>query len=231
MRKPVLAAVTLLGTLLPTLAQEAARTPTGVPPRFGLPVRAKTFPQGTAKDALRSAIEAAEKNEYTYLLAHLMDPQFVDARLTDRARQLEPFVEVELAKLREYQKANPDRVPRESRVPDDPGAFRAYAANEARTRAFRQLVRDVTDKLTDDPQSLKDLRRFLREGTFTDVAGGVRVTLADVKDRSVFLRQIGDRWFVENRQVEEGKKEPEEKKTPEDKKGTNEKKGPEEKKP
>jgi hypothetical protein len=224
MRKPVLAAVALFGAVLLAWGQEAPRVLTEVPPRFGLPVRPKTFPQANAKEALQSAIDAAEKREYTYLLAHLMDPQFVDGRLADRARQLEPLVEVELARLREYQKANPDRVARENRVPDDPAEFRAFAAREARTRAFRQIVRDVTDKLTDDPQSLKDLRRFLREGTFTDVAGGVRVTLTDVKDRSVFLRQIGDRWFVENRQVEEGKTAPEEKKGPEDKKGTEEKK-------
>jgi hypothetical protein len=219
MRKPVLAAITLLVTALLATAQEGPKITTDVPPRYGVPVRAKTFPQNTAKDALRSAIEAAEKNEYTYLLAHLMDPQFVDTRLADRAKQLEPTVEVELARLREYQKANPDRVARENRVPDDPLQFRAYAAREARTRAFRQLVRDVADKLTDDPQALKDLRRFLREGTFADVSGGARVTLADVKDRSVFLRQIGDRWFVENRQIEEAKKEPEEKKAPDEKKG------------
>jgi hypothetical protein len=218
MRRPVLAAVALLATALLAAAQEAPKVLIEIPPRFGQPARLKTYPQGTAKDALRSAIEAAEKSEYTYLLAHLIDPQFVDNRLAERARQLEPAVEVEFAKLREYQKANPDRVARESRVPDDPVAFKEFAAREARTRALRQIVRDTTDKLADDPQSLKDLRRFLREGTFTDVAGGVRVTLSDVKDRSVFLRQIGDRWFVENRQVEEAKKEPEEKKGPEEKK-------------
>jgi len=212
MRKPVLAAVALLGATLLAAAQEAPRAPADVPPRFGVPVRPKTYPQNTAKDALRSAIEAADKREFTYLLAHLMDPQFVNARLADRAKQMEPLVEVELARLREYQKANPDRVAREDRVPDEPNLFRAFAAREAGTRAFRQLVRDVADKLNDDPQAIKGLRRFLREGTFADVPNGVRVTLPDVKDRSVFLRQIGDWWFVENRQVEEGKKEPEDKK-------------------
>lgn len=217
MRRPALAAVALLAAVLSASAQNAPKSATDTPTRFGLPARPKTFPQGTAKDALRSAIEAAEKNEYTYLLAHLIDPQFVDARLVDRAKQLEPAVEVELANLRKYQKANPDRVARENRVPDDPGEFKAYTADEARTRAFRQLVRDTTDKLVDDPQALKDLRRFLREGTFTDVAGGVRVTIPEVKDRSVFLRQIGDRWFVENRQVEDARKEPAEKKEPEKK--------------
>lgn len=218
MRKPVLAAVTLLASTVLASAQEAPKAPGDVPPRFGAPARLKTYPQATAKDALRSAIEAAERNEFTYLLAHLMDPQFVDTRLVERAKQLEPGVEVEMGKLREYQKANPDGIARENRVPDDPGLFRAFAAREAQTRAFRQLVRDVADRLGDDPQALKDLRRFLREGTFTDVAGGSKVTLGDVKERAVFLKQIGDRWFVENRQAEDGKKEPEGKKEPDEKK-------------
>lgn len=214
MRQPVLAAVTLVAAALLASAQDAPKAPTDAPPRFGIPARLKTYPQTTAKDALRSAIDAAERNEYAYLLAHLMDPQFVDARLVERARQLEPGVEVEFGRLREYQKAHPDGVTRDNRVPDDPLLFREFAAREARTRAYRQLVRDAADKLTDDPQALKDLRRFLREGTFTDVAGGARVTLPDVKERSVFLKQIGDRWFVENRQVDDAKKDP----APEEKK-------------
>src|SRR5439155_22887318 len=170
---------------------------------------------------LQSAIEAVEGGQYAYLLAHLMDPQFVDARVADRAKQLEPGVEVELAKLRESQKQNPVGIAPEARVPDDPIQFRAMAAREARTRAFRLLVRDVQDKLTDDPTLLKDLRRFLREGTVADQPGGARVGLADVKDRAVFLKQLDGRWFVENRQSDEKaepKKEPEEKKGPEDKK-------------
>ena len=49
----------------------------------------------------------------------------------------------------------------------------------ARERAFPLLVGDVKEKLADDPQVLKDLRRFYREGTFDE---GGRVTLPDVKD-------------------------------------------------
>jgi hypothetical protein len=221
MRRAAIAACTLLGAAVLASAQEAPRVSTEPQARFGVPVRLKTFPQNTAKDALRSAVEAAEKNEYAYLLAHLMDPQFVDGRLADRAKQLEPGIEVELARLREFQKRNPGGIAPEARVPDDPTLFRAMAAREARTRAFRQLVRDVQDKLTDDPQVLKDLRRFLREGAVADQPGGARVGLTDVKDRAVFLKQVGDRWFVENRQADEKgepRKEPEEKKGPEDKK-------------
>ena len=220
MRRAATAACALIGATVLASAQEAPRVTTQVQPRYGVVPRLKSFPQDTPQKALRSAVEAAERGEYAYLLAHLMDPQFVDARVADRGKQLEPGIEVELAKLRESQKQNPGGIPPEARVPDDPTLFRAMAVREARTRAFRQLVRDMQDKLTDDPTVLRDLHRFLREGTVADQPGGARVGVADLKDRAVFLKQIDGRWFVENRQADEKAapgKEPE-KKAPEDKK-------------
>jgi len=221
MRRAATAACALIGATVLASAQEAPRVTTEVQPRFGVAARLKSFPQDTAQKALRSAVDAIERGEYAYLLAHLMDPQFVDARVADRGKQLEPGIEVELARLRGAQKQTPRGIAPEARVPDDPTLFKAMAGREARTRAFRLIVRDVQDKLTDDPTVLRDLRRFLREGAFADQPGGTRVGPTDVKDRAVFLRQIGDRWFVENRQSDEKaepRKEPEEKKAPEDKK-------------
>ena len=61
-------------------------------------------------------------------------------------------------------------------------------------------------KFADDPESLKDLRRFARGGTFPDPAApdlAAKVGLPDLKDRAVFLKKIGDRWFVENKQAED----------------------------
>jgi hypothetical protein len=63
----------------------------------------------------------------------------------------------------------------------------------------------VKDKLVDDPEVLKDLRRFYRSGTFPEAGGGntAKVGLPDVKDRAVFFKKIGDRWYIENRQTDE----------------------------
>lgn len=222
MRKVFAVALVLgIAQLAPTQPPPPAGPPAEVPPRFGVPYRPKTFPQADPKLALRSVIEAADKAEFPYLVAHLMDPAFVDARLAERARQLEPAVEVEYAKLRDFQKANPDRFPPDVRLPEDPAMFKGRVQAEARTRAFRQFVRDVQDKLVEDPEVLKDLRRFAREGTFGEGAEAIKVGHPDIRDRSVYLKKVGDRWFMENRQTDEGKapepaKEPEKK--PEEKK-------------
>ncbi|MBX9583688.1 MAG: hypothetical protein K2X87_25580 [Gemmataceae bacterium] len=195
------AAVLVLGSV--ALAQERPKPPEEVPTRFGVPYRAKAYPQATPKQALESALAAADKGEHDYLVAHLLDPGFVDGRVGDRAKQFEPAVEADLARKRDAQRRAAG-VPAAERLPDEPEKFRAKVADDAKLAAYRQLVRDVREKLADDPEALKDLRRFHRQGTFPDAPGeAVKVGLPDVRDRAVYLKKAGDRWYVENRQTEE----------------------------
>lgn len=195
-------AVLLAGSV--ALAQEKAKGPEEIPVRYGLPYKAKAYPQATPKEALESVLAAADKGEVSYLVAHLLDPAFVDGRVEDRARQYEPAVEAGLVKKRDAQRQDPAGVRDEDRVPDEPDKFRARVAADARAAAFAQLVRDVGEKLADDPEVLKDLRRFNRQGTFPEApAETAKVGLPEVRDRAVFLKKVGDRWYVENRQSEE----------------------------
>ena len=91
----------------------------------------------------------------------------------------------------------------------DRAKFNALIIERSRQLAFRQLIRDVEEKLLNDPQSVRDLRKILRGGTFTEEpGGGDRAAHPDVKDRAVYLKKIGDRWFLENRQEETPRKEP-----------------------
>jgi hypothetical protein len=176
-------------------------------PRYGIPVKLKIYPQATAKQALESVIEACEKDDFGYLVAHLLDPAFVDQRVADRARPLEAAIEVELTKLRDFQYANPDRVDFANRLPLDRNQFLAVVIEKSRERGGRLFTRDVETKLRDDPQALKDLKKILRDGTFTDEPGGAKAVHPMVKDKAVYFKKIGERWFVENRQAEETKKE------------------------
>jgi hypothetical protein len=177
-------------------------------PRFGVAYKQKTYPQETPQKVLASAVEAIEKGDTAYLIAHLLDPGFIELRLSDRARQSEALVEVELSRLRDFQLANRDRIAPEDRLPTDKAQFNALIIERSRARAFRQLIRDIDEKLLNDPQSVKDLRKIMRDGTFTEEPGGARGTHPDVKDRALYFKRIGDRWFLENRQEENPKKEP-----------------------
>ena len=175
-------------------------------PRYGVKPRIKAYPQGTPKEALRSALSAIDTSDYAYLTAHLLDPKFVDAVIAERARALEPDARAELARARDAQRPNINSIPAEDRIPYEPSAFAALVTERARERTFRQLTKELEQKLTDDPQALKDMRRILRKFPEGNAA---TVALPEVKGRVLYFQQIGDRWFLENRSApEEPKKEP-----------------------
>ena len=71
---------------------------------------------------------------------------------------------------------------------------------------FDELVRETSDKLTGNPDGVKELRRFLKEGEWEAAETIASVKLKDVKDRQVFFRKIGQRWYLENRQKPEPSK-------------------------
>jgi hypothetical protein len=202
-------ALTLLsGTVALARQPGAAEEPA---PRFGVAPKLKAYPQSTARKALQSAVAAVQGGETAYLVAHLLDPGFVELRLAERARQYEAEVEVALARLRDAQIRNPDKYAREERVPTDRAKFAALVVQQSRDRAFKQLVRDVGDKILDDPESFRDMRKLLADGKFEDVETGAKVTHPAVKDRALYFRKVGDRWFLEDRQEDlpAPKKEPE----------------------
>lgn len=157
---------------------------------------------------LKSALAAVEATDYEYLVGQLLDPKFVDDAVAERAKFLQAGAEAELAQLRDYQRANPSKVAIEDRVPLDPVGFRALAATKARDRAFRQLQRDVAQKLTDDPQAVKDIRRVALDGMFADADPAATGTHPEVKGRTLYFKKAGDRWYLENRQTDEPKKDP-----------------------
>ena len=64
-------------------------------------------------------MDAVEKRDTAYLVAHLLDPGFVELRLNDRAKQFEVTVELDLARQRDFQLANRDKFAPEDRLPTD----------------------------------------------------------------------------------------------------------------
>jgi len=194
----------------PAAGQPKVVEPEEIPPRYGQTFRPKTFPQGTAREVVASAIAAVEKGDFAYLAAHLLDPAFVDARIDAMsAGPSGPYrraAEAELVRLRDVQRKNPEFVPAARRVPEDAKGFDDRLGADARNLAFAQLTRLMKDKFADDPEVLKDLRRFARGGTFPEPGApgdAAKVELPDVKDRALYLKRAGGRWYVENRQVED----------------------------
>lgn len=156
------------------------------------------FPQATPKAALDSAIKLIDRNRLDYLAAHLIDPAFVNAQVSQRVLRLEDGVEREFRRLRDIQRADPT-LPGDARLPDDPAAFKRRVQTEATVRGFRQLVADIRSTLAENPDHLNDLRRFLRSGQLLEAGDTASFALKDVKDRSVNLKKTAAGWHLEDR--------------------------------
>jgi hypothetical protein len=190
--------ILLVATML-TIAQE----PPKVDPRFGVEALLDPYPQRSPRETLESAIKLIERGKFDYLAAHVIEPDFVDERVAERAVRLEADVDAELRKLRIAQRNDPLAIPRSQRLPDNVAEFNAIVAAEARVRAFRQVAAAMQTTMAENPDHLKDLRRLLRSGTFVDAGQTANLSQASLPDRNVFFRKIGPRWFIENRQKAE----------------------------
>jgi hypothetical protein len=62
---------------------------------------------------------------------------------------------------------------------------------------FEPQVEDTRLKL--DDATLKLFQRFLKDGEWTSDKMTEYVRLKDVKDRCIYFRRIGERWYLENR--------------------------------
>lgn len=197
----------MTATILLALSATAAQAPRvqaeEAVARYDIAPLLKLYPQNTAKAALDSAVKAAEKGRYDYLAAHLMEPGYVDAESVSRGKAYAADVEADLRLRRQRESQIGSDVPKEKRVPHEPSQLALLVASESQVRGFQRFVADIREKSNDDPGQLKDLRRFARDGTIEESGDTAKVSLRDIKDRAVYLKKIGQRWFVENRQFEE----------------------------
>jgi hypothetical protein len=64
---------------------------------------------------------------------------------------------------------------------------------------FSEFVEETSARLAKDPATVKQMQRFLQEGSWEITEDRAVIKLKDVPDRWLYLRRIGDRWFLENR--------------------------------
>ena len=71
-------------------AQEKKAEPPA--PRFGVKADLEAYPQGSAKEVMKSIATALERTRTDYILAHLTDPVFVDSRVKEFKGDFEGLV-------------------------------------------------------------------------------------------------------------------------------------------
>ncbi len=176
-----------------TLAQE----PVAPAARYGVAPAFDAYQQGTVKEALNSVTLSLEKGRFEYLVAHLLDPKLIDARVEERAKAMEDAIDRELHLVRDEQFRR--GLTARERITSDAGEFNALVRNEARSRAFKLVVRDTRAHFGEYPETAKELRRYLREGVSIDGGDVASMTLRGVKDEQLNLRKVNQRWHLEDR--------------------------------
>jgi hypothetical protein len=176
----------LLGTIAPLRADED-----DLPRRFGIKQYPQLYPQDSPRKALASALDAIDKGRYDYLIAHLLDPGFIDEQLKST---YDHFYKIG------YDQAQKDGLlkPR-----PDLKQIKSQIADLARHSNFEYLVRRMKTKHADDPQSLKELRQMLAQGEIQEGGDSAVVRVKELKDRAVYMKKIGEQWVIENRLTEE----------------------------
>lgn len=127
-------------------AQEKRENPAT---RYDVVGDAETYPQGSPKETLTSIAKAIERERIDYLLAHLADAPFVDAKVKELGK-------------------------------------------------FRDLVDSVRAQFNEDAKRQREFLRLLKEGNIDASGSEAKVTLKDIPDRRVTLKQNAKRWFLEN---------------------------------
>ncbi len=64
---------------------------------------------------------------------------------------------------------------------------------------FEIMVKETTQKLDADPESLRELRKFLSDGEWKEEGNNASASCKDVKGKQVYFKKIGERWFFMNR--------------------------------
>jgi hypothetical protein len=167
-------------------------------PRFEILHNPELYHQESPKATVESVLGAISRERYDYIVAHLMDPEWVDARMFKNQTYF-------------------DRVAGEQIVSTASGARLTGKDLDTRVREvstrlnFQTLTGQVRKKLNDEPEHTKMLRRFFRNGDFQVAGETATATLKDTKDRALYFKKVKDRWFIENRMEEAAAPPPKEK--------------------
>ena len=160
------------------LAQEKRPPP---PPRFGVPAELDLYPHSSPKQLLVSIGKTLQRSRTDYLLAHLLEPSFGDAKVAQ-------FYRARFNKSQAEEREHPDY---DKRI----------------KQAFEDFIKEVEQHMVNEPKETAQLQRLLKDGNVEEAGTTAKVTHKDVPNLVLSLRQTEGRWYMLNeKEVEKAKK-------------------------
>ena len=196
MRSPRLVAGFLLtlalGTFsLPLVAQDAEVRQ--FDRRYNIDYNPISYPHKTPQDGLKAVVKALDSGAYEYLLAHLVDPKFVDRRVAEYFTMLFPK---ELLRQEDETIALTEDLLTRKRLE----LGKEQRLFQRQVLSFGRLVKETKKHFSEDPVLLRDLRQMARDGEWdADDTKGI-CSLKGLTTRKAFFKVREGRWFMEERQ-------------------------------
>lgn len=170
----------------------AAQDPDKLITRYNIEVNMVNYPQKSPQDAMKSVSKAIFNGRYDYLLAHLVDPKWVDGRVAEYRNLANP--RAELQKEDEDIARETDKKEKKRKI------IEKEAKDKARTVvAFNRLVGETKKSLEEDPVLMKELRLFARDAEWDTADDKATGTMKNVTPRKVFFQKKDERWFMEEK--------------------------------
>jgi hypothetical protein len=199
MRTALIVMIAMAGTVM---AQPRPAEVANPAPRFNVLFNDRFYQQATPQLALEAVIKAARLKQYDYMAAYLFETAAADAAIAARAATFTAATESDLRAARRAEKADPFKPAVDNPLPVDPRAFAERVNAEATVRGFAKVVSEIRERFEDDPSHNRDLQFFLRNGELAIQDTTAKLSVATIKDRAIYFKKIGTKWFVEDRIVE-----------------------------
>jgi hypothetical protein len=155
------------------------------PPRFGVAAETEIYPHDSPKQLLASLDKAFARKRVDYVLAHLLEPNFADAKVAEYYRK------------------------RFGRLPDDDRELTIDKRDARAKEALMDFVAEVNDHMASEPKKTLRFFRLLKEGNVEEAGTTAKVTLKDAPTMALILRQVDGRWYMDNNLEESAPMKPE----------------------
>jgi hypothetical protein len=161
--------------------------------RYNIEYNPVAYPHKTPQEGLKAIVKAIDAGAYEYMLAHLVDPKFVDTRVAEYFTLMFPK---ELLRKEDETIALTEDLLTRKRL--EIGKERRLF--ERQVLSFSRLVKETRKHFSEDPVLLRELRQMARDGEWdADETKGI-CSLKGVTTRKAFFKAREGRWFMEERQ-------------------------------
>jgi hypothetical protein len=161
--------------------------------RYKIDYNPVNYPQKTPQDGLKAIVKALDSGAYEYMLAHLVDPKFVETRVAEYFTIMYPK---EQLRLEDEAIALTDDLKLRKRLEIE----RDHRLLDRQVLAFGRLVAETKKHFAEDPVLVRELQQMSRGGEWDADDTKATCSLKAVTPRKVFFKVREGRWFMEERQ-------------------------------